>query len=61
MTRGQIITGVDVDGYPVKVFCPHTPEGEATAKWLMGRMTSVNCSLNYAISREALMKDLSDD
>jgi hypothetical protein len=58
VTRGQIVTGVDVDGYEVRVFCPHTPEGDAMAKWLASRMVRANMALNYAVSREALARSL---
>lgn len=60
MTLGQIITGVDVDGYEVRVFCPHTRQGDLMAEWLCSRMSRVSCALNYAISSEAMAADLAE-
>lgn len=58
MERGTLLTGTDVDGYPVKLFCPATEAGDLPLRTVSRRMSSVRMTLNFAVSREAIEADL---
>lgn len=60
-TIGVIVTGWDVDGYEVRVFCPHTPDGDAMLKVLEKRTKFVCMRPNYAVSREAVRAELAKE
>lgn len=60
MQRGTLLTGTDVDGYPVCVFCPADETGDAVLKTVRQRMVTANMTLNFAVSYEAIMADLTE-
>lgn len=60
-TRGSFVTGVDIDGYEVSLFCPDGPAGNAIIDALKYRMRTWSIRMNYAISREAVREELAKE